>query len=45
MYALFNDPIYGKNIWPFTIEKGKVKNFLMTVADFVEFTPYEFVKE
>ncbi|HYK56295.1 MAG TPA: DUF3471 domain-containing protein, partial [Flavisolibacter sp.] len=42
--ATFNDPIYGVKVWPFTMEKGKVKSVTVTVADFVEFTPYEFVK-
>ncbi len=45
MYAVFNDPLYGKNIWPFIIQNGKVKKVTVTVADFVEFTPYEFVKQ
>jgi CubicO group peptidase (beta-lactamase class C family) len=43
--ATFNDPLYGINVWPFTIEKGKVKSVTMTVASFVEFTPYEFYKK
>ncbi|MBD0350101.1 MAG: serine hydrolase [Flavisolibacter sp.] len=42
--ATFNDPIYGIKVWPFTIEGGKVKSVTVTVADFVEFTPYEFYK-
>ena len=42
--ATFNDPLYGINVWPFTIAAGKVKSVTMTVADFVEFTPYEFIK-
>jgi hypothetical protein len=42
--ATFNDPLYGINIWPFTISGGKVKSVTVRVADFVEFTPYEFVK-
>jgi CubicO group peptidase (beta-lactamase class C family) len=43
--ATFNDPLYGVKVWPFTIENGKVKSVTMTVADFVEFTPYEFYKK
>lgn len=43
--ATFNDPLYGIKVWPFTIAGGKVKSVTMTVADFVEFTPYEFVKQ
>lgn len=43
--ASFNDPLYGKKVWPFTVANGKVKSVTVRVADFVEFTPYEFVKE
>lgn len=43
-YAVFNDPLYGKKVWPFTTANGKVKSVTVTVADFVEFTPYEFEK-
>jgi len=42
--ATFNDPLYGVNEWKFTIDNGKVKSVTVRVADFVEFTPYEFVK-
>ena len=42
--ASFNDPLYGVNVWPFTIANGKVKSVTVRVADFVEFTPYEFIK-
>ncbi len=42
--ATFNDPLYGIKVWPFTIENEKVKSVTVKVADFVEFTPYEFVK-
>jgi CubicO group peptidase (beta-lactamase class C family) len=43
--ASFNDPLYGTQVWPFTVENGKVKSVTVTVADFVEFTPYEFYKK
>jgi CubicO group peptidase (beta-lactamase class C family) len=43
--ATFNDPLYGIKVWPFTIANGKVRSVTVTVADFVEFTPYEFVKK
>lgn len=43
--ASFNDPLYGTKVWPFTIENGKIKSVTVTVADFVEFTPYEFYKK
>jgi CubicO group peptidase (beta-lactamase class C family) len=43
--ATFNDPLYGINEWPFTTADGKVRSVTVTVADFVEFTPYEFYKK
>jgi CubicO group peptidase (beta-lactamase class C family) len=43
--ATFNDPLYGINEWPFTTANGKVKSVTVTVADFIEFTPYEFYKK
>lgn len=42
--ATFNEALYGTQVWPFTIEAGKVKSVKVTVDGFVEFTPYEFVK-
>ena len=42
--ATFNEVLFGTKVWPFKIEDGKVKSVTVTVADFVEFTPYEFVK-
>lgn len=42
--ASFNDPLYGIKEWNFTITKGQIKSVTVRVADFVEFTPYEFVK-
>lgn len=42
--ATFNDPLYGIRTWPFTIHDGKVKNVVVTVSGFVEYTPYEFIK-
>ncbi|MFL5788114.1 MAG: serine hydrolase [Flavisolibacter sp.] len=41
----YNDPTFGAKVLPFTIEKGKVKSVTVRVADFVEFTPYEFIKK
>ncbi len=43
--AQFNEALYGNKVWPFAVEAGRVKSVTVTVADFVEFTPYEFVKE
>jgi CubicO group peptidase (beta-lactamase class C family) len=42
--ASFNDPLYGIKEWTFTIENEKIKSVTVRVADFVEFTPYEFYK-
>jgi len=43
--ATFNDPMYGIKVWPFTIANGKIRSVTVRVADFVEFTPYEFYKK
>jgi hypothetical protein len=43
--ATFSDPLYGIKEWPFTIANGKVKSVTVTMADFVEFTPYEFYRK
>lgn len=40
----YNDPVFGRKVIPFTTEGGKVKSMTVRVADFVEFTPYEFYK-
>jgi hypothetical protein len=42
--ATFSDPIFGIRVWPFTIKDGRVQSVTVRVGDFVEFTPYEFVK-
>ena len=42
--STWNDPIFGVKVLPFTVEGGKVKSLTVRVADFVEFTPYEFIK-
>ena len=41
----YSDPIMGIKEIPFTVEGGKVRSVTVTVDDFVEFTPYEFVKK
>lgn len=43
--ATFSEALYGIKVWPFTVDKGKVKSVTVTMADFVEFTPYEFYKK
>ncbi|MBC7850877.1 MAG: serine hydrolase [Chitinophagaceae bacterium] len=42
--STYNMALYGTKVFPFTIENGKVKSVTVTVEDFVEFLPYEFVK-
>ncbi len=44
-YCVFSDPEFGTAIFPFTVDNGKVKSVTVKVADFVEYTPYEFVKK
>jgi CubicO group peptidase (beta-lactamase class C family) len=41
----YNDPTFGIKILPFTMENDKVKSLKVRVADFVERTEYEFVKQ
>ncbi|AEW02687.1 hypothetical protein A4D02_01570 [Niastella koreensis] len=43
--ATFNDPIYGINEWRFNLYDSGVKSVTVTVAKFIEFTPYEFYKK
>ena len=44
-YATFSDPIFSKAIFPFTVKNGKVTSVTVKVADFVEATPYDFVRK
>jgi hypothetical protein len=43
-YCTYNDPLYGRQKLQFTVKGNKVKALTVTVSDFVEFTPYEFIK-
>ncbi|MBK9959257.1 MAG: serine hydrolase [Chitinophagaceae bacterium] len=43
-FCTYNDPLYGMKKLEFTVSNKKVKSLLVRVADFVEFTPYEFIK-
>jgi CubicO group peptidase (beta-lactamase class C family) len=43
-FATFSDPIYGKTVFPFSFQNGKVTGVKVKVADFVEADPYEFKK-
>ena len=41
----YSDPEFGIKVLPFTISNGKVKSVTVKVADFEDFTPYEFIKQ
>jgi hypothetical protein len=41
----YSHPLWGIKVFPFVIVDKKVKSFTLSVADFLEFTTYEFVKE
>lgn len=43
-FCTYSDPIFGMKKLAFTVENKKVKSLTVRVADFVEFTPYEFKK-
>jgi CubicO group peptidase (beta-lactamase class C family) len=43
-YVTFTDPTFGKAVFPFTVENGKVTGVRVKVADFVEYNPYDFKK-
>lgn len=43
-FCTYNDPLYGMKKLEFTVAGNKVKSLTVKVADFVEFTPYEFIK-
>jgi len=44
-YCVFSDPEFGTAVFPFNVVDGKVKGVTVKVADFVEYTPYEFTKK
>ena len=43
-YATFSDPAFATAIFPFRVADKKVKSVAVKVADFIEYTPYEFSK-
>ena len=43
-FCTYSEPLYGKKRLQFTVEDKKVKSLTVRVADFVEFTTYEFIK-
>ena len=42
-YAIFSNPDFGRAVFPFKVEKGKVKSLTVKVSG--EETPYEFIKQ
>lgn len=43
-FCTYNDPLYGMKKLEFATAGNRVKSLTVKVADFVEFTPYEFIK-
>lgn len=43
-FCTYSDPLYGMKKLQFTVENKKVKSLTVRVADFVEFTTYDFMK-
>lgn len=41
----YNTPVWGIKPVPFVIKNGKVESITISVADFVDFMPYEFVRQ
>jgi CubicO group peptidase (beta-lactamase class C family) len=41
----YSHPMWGIKVFPFVIEDKKVKSFTLSVADFLEFTTYDFIKD
>ncbi|NCD69606.1 serine hydrolase [Mucilaginibacter agri] len=44
-FAIFSDPEFGRAVFPFNVQNGKVTGLHVKVADFIEYTPYEFKKD
>ena len=44
-FATFSDPEFGKTVLPFYVQNGKVTGLRVKVADFIEYTPYDFKKQ
>lgn len=44
-YAVFSDPEFGTAVFPFAADNDKVTGVTVKVADFVEYTPYEFTRK
>lgn len=42
--ATYSDPLYGRKVFTFKTGNNRVESFDLLVADFLEFTPYTFMK-
>lgn len=43
-YATFSEPIYGKAVFPFTFQSGRITGIRIKVSDGIEIDPYYFKK-
>ncbi|MBW4888374.1 serine hydrolase [Mucilaginibacter sp. HMF5004] len=43
-YVTFSDPEFGKAVFPFSVKNGQVTAVRVKVADFIEYTTYDFKK-
>jgi len=41
----YSQPLFGVKVFPFVVEQNKIKSFTLSVADFLEYTTYEFIKK
>jgi hypothetical protein len=41
----YNNSLFGIKVFPFVIKDNEVKSFTLSVADFLEYTTYEFIKK
>ena len=41
----YSHPLWGIKVFPFVVDDRKVISFTLSVADFLEYTTYEFIKE
>jgi CubicO group peptidase (beta-lactamase class C family) len=41
----YSQPLFGIKVFPFIINNNEVKSFTLSVADFLEYTTYEFTKK
>ncbi|WP_040625892.1 serine hydrolase [Mucilaginibacter paludis] len=43
-YVTFSDPEFGRAVFPFTVQNGRVTSVRVKVDDEIEYTPYDFKK-